>query len=136
MDKDVHVWHTVSLRQDGKRPIRFKGAVVAAFSCAADTPLGQVQQTLRILTDKAGTLYCSLFAAPPSDAPARPVYRCARIDKQSDFAGFIADYRPGQCFDVNPYCSGKSTTMRDEAGGIMHSAFATMLQGQLQHSNQ
>ena len=89
-------WEQCSLRRDGARPDRFRGALLFEVTSGADPATGR----LRLFATADGEAVAHLAYHPPETLPARPVFRTARITSAESLWRFVSDTGPEACFAV------------------------------------
>lgn len=95
-------WHHLSLRRDGKPPIRFVGTLLFARSCMMQSLKGHAKQSLSIYLAIEGTVYAGLAFEPSEACPAWSSYRCARVHAPTDLAKLFRDWCPEANFFPAP----------------------------------
>lgn len=93
-------WPEVVLRRDGGRPIRFRGLQVYMARSTSPSPAVGMG-TLSLFAAEDGHVIAHLVYVPPETAPARPVYRVARITDATHLRSFVNANGPETCFSVN-----------------------------------
>lgn len=98
-------WARMSLRRDGRRPVRVEAMELATrqdFTCVQldGTEIEVTRRVSAYLTGSGGVLV-HLVMSPPPDSPARPVYRVFETDSADHLAGALAQHGPELCFTVS-----------------------------------
>jgi len=96
LSDDMAPWGQLTLRRDGARPVRFRGALVLEVRSGH----AAAQWYLRLFATENGEAVAQLAYLPPETLPARPVFRIAQIDSADALHRFITDTGPEQCFAV------------------------------------
>lgn len=90
-------WTMLSLRRDGARPARFRGALVLELRSGTPPAEGH----LRLFATAEGEAVAHLYYLPPDTLPARPIFRAAPVATAEALHRFISETAPEQCFAVN-----------------------------------
>ena len=93
----------VSLRRDGGRRFRFRGALVWRDEVEIDAAGASMRRRLGVWVSDAGEAVSELVVEPSPDLPARPIHRVGVIRTDGDFGRFLTENPPEDCFaDVSP----------------------------------
>jgi hypothetical protein len=94
----VSPWDWCSLRRDGARPARFRGALVLEWKSPHEPDRGY----LRLFATAKGEAVAHLVYLPPEYLPARPIFRATRVDTADALHRLVAETGPEECFSVCP----------------------------------
>lgn len=98
-------WVQVSLRRDGRRPVRDDTLLVWAHE---DRPVVlfaggtvAIYRRLSVYVTRTGDVLVHLRHQPPDGYPARPIYRVFRPRDAQDLSRSLRNNGPELCFDVS-----------------------------------
>lgn len=99
-------WHPISLRRDGRRPLRFKGALLVERIDCSEAGIQEgadpSSRKLSIFLTEHAQLVVQLSFEPSEELAARPIYRVAALEAPCDLGSFLGRTGPETCFGVDP----------------------------------
>lgn len=120
-------WQRIALRQDGARPLVFRGVPVVDLRQSIAAPEGEAELQIALYLGEAGNFFAGLSAVPATSMPGRPLFRARALEAEADFTLLLEDFTPEAC--VEPIF-GTDAAQRDllsRAQLALRAAFTSMV---------
>lgn len=116
-------WQRIVLRQDGGRPMVFRGLPLFQARRAA-TEGGEV--ALGLFLAEAGDLRANLAILPPEGLAARPIHRALALSEAPALARWLRDCVSEACLDPGLTTDAESRATHASASRALRAAFISM----------
>ena len=120
-------WQRIALRQDGARPLVFRGAPVVDLRQSVAAPEGEAEIQIALYVGETGGFFAGLAAIPAISMPGRAQFRAKALEAETDFTRLLEDFAPEAC--VEPIF-GTDAAQRDllsRAQLALRAAFTSMV---------
>jgi hypothetical protein len=119
-------WQTLALRQDGARPLVFRGLPLFEIRHSVGDLPGQAELGLALYLSEGEGLLVSLTVLPPETLAARPIHRAAHLTDGDAFARLLRDFAPETCLETGLVTDEDGRALHASARRAIRAAFTSM----------